>query len=148
MEQLAREHPEATFLVIYVREAHPGEHQGPHRSLAEKRSAAHKLAMEEGLARRVLVDTLHGATHRAYGGAWNPVYVIGPNGRVVMRQAWNHPQDVAAVLDALKAGTHPDLPESIDMLREPSRRPVGPRLLERGGIKALEDFHRSAPAPI
>jgi hypothetical protein len=34
MEQLAREHAEATFLVIYVREAHPAENQRPHRSLA------------------------------------------------------------------------------------------------------------------
>ena len=148
MEQLAREHAEAIFLVIYVREAHPGEHQRPHRSLVEKRSAAHKLAMEEALARRVLVDTLDGATHRAYGGAWNPVYVIGPDGRIALRQAWNHPQDVAAALDALKLGTNADVPDSIDMLREPSRRPMGQQLLERGGIEALDDFYRSAPAPI
>src|SRR5690242_6922856 len=101
--------------------------------------------MEEALTRRVLVDMLDGATHRAYGGAWNPVYVIGPDGRIAMRQAWNHPQDVAAVLDALKAAfsptPDPDLPESIEMLREPSRRPIGQRLLERGGLKALEDFY-------
>src|SRR5438067_1205699 len=31
MEQLAREHPEAICLVIYVREAHPGENQPAHR---------------------------------------------------------------------------------------------------------------------
>lgn len=148
MEQLAREHAEAIFLVIYVREAHPGENQRPHRSLAEKRSAAHKLAMEEALARRVLVDSLDGATHRAYGGAWNPVYVIGPDGRIAMRQAWNHPQDVAAALDALKARTDPNVPESTDMLREPSRGPVGQQLLERGGIQSLKDFYRSAPALI
>lgn len=148
MEQLAREHPEAVFLVIYVREAHPGEIQRPHRSLREKRSAAHKLALEEALARRVLVDGLDGAVHRAYGGAWNPVYVIGPDGRVVMRQAWNHPHDVAATLDALLAGTRPDAPESVEMLREQGRRPTGQRLLERGGRKALADFYRSAPAPV
>jgi hypothetical protein len=57
MEQLARQHAEASFLVVYVREAHPGESQGPHRSLAEKCSAAHKL-LEEAPTRRVLVDTL------------------------------------------------------------------------------------------
>src|SRR5438067_2461247 len=66
MEQLAREHPQASFLVIYVREAHPGEIQGAHRSLAEKRSAAHKLVLEEALTRRALVDSMDGATHRAY----------------------------------------------------------------------------------
>ena len=88
MEQIAREHPQAVFLVIYVREAHPGDVQGAHSTLGEKRSAAHKLAME-ALTRRVLVDALGGTTHRAYGCGWNPVYVIGPDGRVVMRQAWN-----------------------------------------------------------
>jgi thiol-disulfide isomerase/thioredoxin len=148
MEQLAREQGEAVFLVIYVREAHPGENQGPHRSLAEKRSAAHKLALEEALARRVLVDTLEGATHRAYGGAWNPVYVIGSDGRVVLRQAWNHPADVAAALEALNAGGLPQFAESVDMLREPGRRPTGQRLLERGGLRALADFYGTAPAPV
>jgi hypothetical protein len=148
MEQLAREHYEASFLVMYVREAHPGENQGPHRSLAEKRLAAQKLALEEALTRRVLVDTIDGAVHRAYGGAWNPVYVIGPDGRVAMRQAWNHPPDVAAALNALKAGNAPDVPESIDMLPEQGRRPMGQRLLERGGVQALEDFYRSAPVPV
>jgi hypothetical protein len=69
MERLAREHPEGTFLVIYSREAHPGEQRGAHRSLTEKRAAGHKLALEEAIARRVLVDGLDGSTHRAYGGA-------------------------------------------------------------------------------
>ena len=50
MEQLAREHPDASFLVIYVREAHPGEVQGAHRSMAERRSAAHKLAFSVDVA--------------------------------------------------------------------------------------------------
>lgn len=145
MERLALEHPEAMFLVIYVREAHPGEIQGVHRSLAEKRSAAHKLVMEEALARRVLVDSVDGATHRAYGGAWNPVYVIDAAGRVVMRQAWNHPADVATALRALQSGTEPNIPESTDMLREASPRPLGQRLLDRGGLTALRDFYATVP---
>jgi pimeloyl-ACP methyl ester carboxylesterase len=148
MEQLAREHPEASFLVIYVREAHPGEIQGPHRSIAEKRSAAHKLALEEALSRRVLVDAVDGATHSAYGGAWNPVYVIDARGRVVMRQAWNHPADVAAALCALQSGVEPGIAESTEMLRQPGGRPLGQRLVERGGLKALRDFYATAPVPV
>jgi hypothetical protein len=148
MEQLAREHPEVAFLVIYAREAHPGEIQGAHRSLPEKRAAGHKLAMEEALTRRVLVDSLDGATHRAYGGAWNPVYVVNADGRVVMRQAWNHPAAVAAALHALQSGAEPRIAASIDMLREPGGRPLGQRLIERGGLKALQDFYRTAPAAL
>ncbi len=60
MERLARKHPAVAFVVIAVREAHPGELSPPHATVAEKRSAARKLAMEEGLRRRVLVDELEG----------------------------------------------------------------------------------------
>ncbi len=148
MEQLAREHPEASFLVIYVREAHPGEIQGVHHSLAEKRSAAHKLALEEALSRRVLVDSVDGVTHRAYGGAWNPVYVIGPDGRIAMRQAWNHPADVSAALSSLESRVQPGIPESTEMLRQAGGRPMGQRLVERGGLKALRDFYQTAPAAV
>ena len=148
MERLAREYPEATFLIIYVREAHPGEIQSAHRTIAEKRSAAHKLVLEEALSRRVLVDSIDGATHRAYGGAWNPVYVIGADGRVVMRQAWNHPADVADALQALQSGADPEIPESTDMLREPGVRPMGQRLVERGGLKAIRDFYETVPAAL
>ncbi len=96
----------------------------------------------------MLIDTIEGAVHRAYGGAWNPVYLIGADGRVVTRLAWNHPDLVAAVLDDLKAGILPQVPESVEMLREPGRKPMGLRLLERGGPRALEDFYRSAPQPV
>jgi len=34
------------------------------------------------------------------------------------------------------------------MLREPGRTPTGARLLERGGMRALEHFYRSAPGPV
>lgn len=147
MERLATEHPGVTFLVIAVREAHPGEVTGPHRSQAEKRQAARCLVVEEGLRRRVLVDDLEGTVHRAYGGTWDPVFIIDPEGRVAYRRAWNHPGEVEQALEALARG---DLPggESIAMAQLPSRAPMGLRLLERGGRRALLDFYRSAPPPV
>jgi iodothyronine deiodinase-like protein len=132
MEQLAREHPQATFLVIYVREAHPGEIQGAHRNLADKRAAAHKLAMEEALSRRVLVDSTDGATHRTYGGAWNPVYVVDAAGRVVMRQAWNHPAEVAQALRALESGTEPHIAEIHRHVARTGWATVGPATARAG----------------
>ncbi len=148
MESLAHEHPEAIFLVIYVREAHPGEIRGAHRSAADKRSAALRLIAAEGIQRRVLVDHLDGAINRAYGGAWNPVYVIGPDGRVAMRRAWNDPAAVFAALEGLRTGTAVSIPESVEMARLPGRRPMGSRLLERGGRQALLDFFETASDPI
>ena len=148
MERLACEHPEAEFLVIAVREAHPGEITGPHRTVAQKRRAAHCLAMEQGLHRRVLIDDLHGTVHRAYGGGWNSVYVIDYDGRVAFRRAWNHPGEAAQALAALAAGTALPSGESIEMAVLPSRAPMGLRLLERGGQQALLDFYRDAPPPV
>lgn len=148
MEHLALEHREAQFLVIAIREAHPGEITGPHRTVAEKRQAASRLAIEEGIRRRVLVDDLEGSVHRAYGGAWNPVYVIDADGRVAFRRAWNDPPEVARALDGL-ANSQPIPPgESIEMAPLASRAPTGLRLLERGGSKALLDFYRTAPTPL
>ncbi len=158
MERLAREHPDVSFLVIAIREAHPGELLPQHRTATEKRSAARKLAIEEGIGRRVLVDDLEGTVHRAYGGAWNPVYVLDAEGKVAFRRAWNHPDDVAAVLAALvgsplpaagtaREGVVPST-ESIEMAQLSGRQPMGLRLLERGGRQALLDFYQGAPPPV
>lgn len=148
MERLAAAHPEAVFLVVAVREAHPGEVTGPHRSLTQKRQAACCLALEEALRRRVLVDDLEGTVHRAYGGAWNPVYVIDARGRVAFRRAWNHPAEVEQTLGALATGSPLPPGESVEMAQLPGRAPVGLRLLERGGRQALLDFYGSAPPPV
>lgn len=134
--------------MIVVREAHPGEVTGPHQTVADKRQAARCLALEEALRRRVLVDDVEGTVHRAYGGAWNPVYVIDAEGRVAFRRAWNHPGEVAEALDALADGRSLPAGESVAMPMLPGVAPVGLRLLERGGRQALLDFYTTAPPPV
>jgi hypothetical protein len=148
MEQLATRHPEVVFLVIAVREAHPGEITGPHTSLARKRQAARRLAIEEGIRRQVLIDDLEGSVHQAYGGAWNAVYVIDREGRIAFRRAWNHPDEVAQTLTALANGQPSPEGESVQMAQLPGRGAIGLRLLERGGRQALLDFYRTAPPPV
>src|SRR5713226_6895849 len=148
MERLAREHSAVSFLVIAIREAHPGELLPQHRTTAEKRSAARKLAIEEGIGRRVLVDDLEGTVHRAYGGAWNPVYVLDGKGNVVFRRAWNHPGEVATALAALEDSSSAPTSESVEMPPLSGRQAIGLRLLERGGREALLDFYRGAPPPV
>jgi peroxiredoxin len=145
MERLAGEHPDVEFLVIAVREAHPGETSPAHESMTQKRNAARRLAVDEQLRRRVLIDDLGGTVHRAYGGTWNSVYVIDGDGRVAYRRAWNRAHDVAAALDLLLAGKSPSQDESIDMPEALTRPSIAVRLLSRGGQKALVDFYSSAP---
>lgn len=146
MESVAREFPEAAFLVVYVREAHPGEATPEHRTSTDKIAAARRLLRDEAITRTVLIDDIEGTVHRAYGGAWDPVYVIGADGRVLFRRAWNSPGEVAECLRALRDGRDVPPSGSIEM-SPPAGRPVGQGLL-RGGKKALLDFYDSAPAPV
>ena len=147
MNALALQHDEASFLVIYTREAHPGEITPAHRSDTDKVAAASLLAQEEQLGRTVLVDDVEGTVHAAYGQAWDAVFVLDAEGRVVLRRAWNDPEQVGAVLSAIAAGEPPDTFESVDMTRVVGHGGFGHGLL-RGGERALLDFYESAPPPV
>ena len=146
MEALAQSHPEATFLVIYTREAHPGEITPEHRSMNEKRAAARRLVDDEPIGRRVLIDDVEGTVHRRYGPAWDSAYVLDQAGKVVLRQAWVNPDDVAAVLDQLAEGTVVT-PRQTTEMAPPTGAPMGAGLL-RGGKRALWDFYSTAPPPV
>lgn len=150
MERLAPEHPEAQFLVIAVREAHPGEITAQHTTATQKRQAARRLAIEEKhpppragrrLGRR--------GPPRVRRRLESHICHRRPrHGHIAFRRAWNHPDEVAQTLDALANGLQPPKSESTQMPKLPSRAPTGLRLLERGGKQALLDFYRSAPPPI
>ena len=86
--QVVQKYPDVQFLVIYIREAHPGSRQGPHQSMEEKISLARKIQQNYGEIRSVLVDDLDGSMHQAYGSFPNMVYVINPQGEVVYRCDW------------------------------------------------------------
>ena len=146
MEDVARRHPEAVFLVIYTREAHPGEVTPEHRSLEAKQAAVRRLLNEEPISRTILIDDLDGAVHRSYGPAWDSVYVLDASHKVVLRQAWTHPDDVETVLAQLAKGSAVSPRESIEMA-PPTGAPMGQGLL-RGGKKALTDFYETAPPPV
>jgi len=146
MENVARRHPEAAFLVIYTREAHPGEITPEHRSVEAKQAAARRLIDEEPLSRTVLIDNLDGDVHHLYGPAWDSVYVLDSAHEVVLRQAWTHPDEVESVLVALASGAA-FTPRQTTNMAPTSGAPMGHRLL-RGGKQALLDFYDTAPPPV
>ncbi len=146
MEGIAREHPDTTFLVVYTREAHPGEVTPAHATQAGKNRAAARLACEEPIGRVILVDDLDGTVHRRYGGGWDSVFILDAHGRVVLRRAWNDPGQVRVTLGALADGTA-QLSESVEMAPPASQAGFGHGLL-RGGASAVLDFYASAPPPV
>ena len=63
--KLQGEFPDVEFLLIYVREAHPGSRLGPHQSADEKLSLSPELNRIYKDPRQVLVGNLSGDVHRA-----------------------------------------------------------------------------------
>lgn len=88
IKKLRAKYPDVVFLVVYVREAHPGSRTKPHQTMDEKIGLAKQTQAEYGDGRDVLVDDIAGAMHQAYGSFPNMAYVIDPGGQVVYRCDW------------------------------------------------------------
>jgi hypothetical protein len=152
MEPMAREYaPQGfDFLFVYTREAHPGEHYGPHRSMEQKLAQARAFKERGQVERPILVDDLVGTGHKLYGALPNMTYIIGRSGRVLFRSDWTDPPTLEFVLTYL--------------LNVRARRRAGERLagffaefmgyrnvdptkfqqgLEVAGPQAVEDFART-----
>jgi hypothetical protein len=142
MNALAYRFPEVEFLLLYVREAHPGHRLGPHRSVEQKGAAARILVEQDREGRTILVDDLNGTAHHRYGAMPNPVHVIDSEGTVAYRTMWNDSPAVEAVLKRLSAG------HDVGSVPAPFR-PASPatlmRVLRRAGSRALWDFAAAFP---
>ena len=103
MEELYRNYADrgVESVFVYVREAHPGEHFGPHDSLEGKRAQASEFQRLFDVRRPILVDDLEGRAHRAFGQMPNMTYVLNSAHSVVFRSAWTDPDTVRLALDYL-----------------------------------------------
>lgn len=145
MNKFAEQYPEFEFLLLYVREAHPGDKIGEHSSVDEKRNLAQRTRDEERENRTIIVDDLEGTIHQIYGSLPNMLYIIGADGTVLARSDWNDTSAVAKSLEKLRAG------QSLAS-QQYGFRPVAPpvllRVLTRSGWDALFDFLVNLPALI
>lgn len=82
MNELAIKYTEFNFLVLYVREAHPGEKLTNHKSILKKIDAAKKLIELENEKRIILIDDIGGNAHKKYGSMPNSCFVINTAGVV------------------------------------------------------------------
>ncbi|MEX1014087.1 MAG: deiodinase-like protein [Candidatus Paceibacterota bacterium] len=143
MKKIRDDFPEIEFLVLYVREAHPGERRGAHKSLEEKIKNAQESCDYYKEDRTVLVDGIDGEAHRKYGSFPNSVYVINEMGTVVWRAKWNRSKELRKALSALLAGG--EVPRELDV-----ETPGALRLsaLFKGGFVAVKDFVLGIPSLI
>jgi hypothetical protein len=99
VRRLENKFPDVEFLLVYVREAHPGSRLRPPQDQAEKLVLGGRLKEIYGDPRDILVDTLDGDMHRRYGALPNMVYIIDPDGRIAYRCDWAFPANIKRVLD-------------------------------------------------
>lgn len=142
MNELAQDYPEIEFLVLYTREAHPGERIGPHRTLSDKIKRAEEARSRFGERRTILVDSIEGTAHLAYGALPDMVYIIAPDGTVIFRGKWNNAKAIRKVLNRLLRN------ESIKGMRSPFRIPplaANIRAVVPAGLVAVADLMICAP---
>jgi len=144
MKDIVAEFPDVEFMLIYVREAHPGERLHQHKSMEEKQKAAALVGPRYGEHRQVYVDNLEGEFHRAYGAMPNIVYVIRPDGTVHYRCNWT---SVDLVRQALQDRENLHMVENAPLaeLRASRGKWNMLRTMYTGGILALWDFVKAGP---
>ena len=139
MMKLIEKYPNLDHILMYVREAHPGELQPQHRSAAEKVEAARKTKRRYRDRRTILVDDVNGSAHRFYGAMPNSIFVIAPDGTILFRSIWNNADDMDAILGAIARG-EPVQSRELKAVPPFSIRAVG--TLFMGGVVAIWDFVR------
>lgn len=134
-------------LFIYTHEAHPGENYPHLTSMQQKFEHACALRDVLGVTRPILVDSLDGACHRAFGSMPNMTWIFNKSGVPIYKSDWTDSHSVAnaldyylEVFDRRRAGERlaPFNVERLDY-RESNRKPFFRRLAENGE-KAVEEF--------
>lgn len=142
MNQFVKQYSNTQFVVLYVRESHPGTRISGHSTEEEKVSNAKRLKEETGDNRLILVDDLEGTAHKKYGLFPDMVYVIDHDGTVVCRARWNDLDALGNVLEAMSRGSPLPNTESQRFVNAPK-----PSLTKFaiGGWDALLDFLLGLP---
>jgi hypothetical protein len=139
------------FFTVYVREPHPGEHYGSHRSVEQKFGFARDCREQDGIQTKLLVDDLEGTVHIAYGSMPNMVYVVDRNGRIAYKAMWTDHDEIASVLtnlalaDQLQAQgkrLKPSYTERINYIPAEYAGGLREKVFDRAGPQAWSDYQK------
>ncbi|MBM4299191.1 MAG: hypothetical protein FJ143_15755, partial [Deltaproteobacteria bacterium] len=140
------------FVIIYTREAHPGENYPHHDGSEQKLAHARKLRELDRVDDiTILIDGIDGAVHTAYGQLPNMVYLIDRDGVVVYKSDWTDADELAGMCaslirrDEMKAKNVPIIRQGVSQRlhwipMEPAHRE---RIYRRSGEKAIADYQRA-----
>ena len=135
------------FVMVNVREAHPGLNVPQPRTLDQKSRNAAALKEHHHFGFDVAVDDLDGTVHRAFGTRPSSAYVIDSSGIIAFRAHWS--TSLPPLEEALRtviAGRKPSLAAVRQTTRAVARMASGgSAALETAGPGAKRDFWRVAP---
>jgi thiol-disulfide isomerase/thioredoxin len=130
------------FVMLYVREAHPGEYFGQAETIEDKIKSARSLQDFYGIDWTVAADTLDGDLHRALDPKPNAAYLVNSDGEIVFRSLWA--ADYGALRMALDdtANARPARKTQSNKLLGPVMRSMGMvrEVMERGGPQSVRDL--------
>lgn len=133
------------FVMLYVREAHPGENFSQAETIEEKLESARALQAIYEIDWTVAADTVDGNLHRALDPKPNAAYLANSNGEILFRSLWA--ADYGALRQALG-----DAASGRAMINTQSTKLLGPvmramgqvnEVMERGGPQAVRDLWRA-----
>ena len=134
-------------IFLYTHEAHPGEHYPHLTSMEQKFRHATALRDELGVSRPILLDSIDGACHRAYGSNPNMTWIFNRSGIPVYKSDWTDANSVANALEYFvdvterrrgRARLAPFQVERLDF--RDSDRDAFYQGLARNGPKAVSEF--------
>lgn len=135
------------FLLLNVREAHPGEHIGQPETFEQKLANAMELKTRYNLEFPVVVDDLDGTLHRILDPKPNAVFVADSDGTIVFRSLWaGDEKGLRRALEAVIEGKEPEHAQSTAMAG-PLARGIGymDAVLEDAGPRAKRELLLAAP---
>jgi len=118
------------FIMLYVREAHPGEHFTQTESVEEKLEHARALKEFYDIPWTVAADSVEGDLHRALDPKPNAAYLMNSEGTILFRSLWAADRDaMRQALDAAAAGR--------ELERKQSQAMIGPVVRAMGRVRNL-----------
>ena len=130
------------FIMLYVREAHPGEHFAQIATIEEKLDHARALKEFYDIQWTVVADNIDGNLHRALDPKPNSAFLMDRGGTIVFRSLWASDYDaLRQALHAVAGGQVPPAKQSTKMIG-PVSRAMGhvQDVMQRGGPQAARDL--------
>lgn len=147
LNELYREFGESVkFVMLNVREAHPGEDYPQPEIIEEKIDHARALARLYAIPWVVVSDDIEGHLHRSLDPKPNSAFLIDADGTIVFRSLWaSDHQALHQALASVANGEKPVRSESTALVG-PVSRAMGhvQEVMERAGPQAVSDLWRGA----